>query len=205
MNIKKLKEAETLFLKRYPGGFNHPDMVIISKKHKPAKMKELALDCFAEENFKNTQLIIDNMVKIIGRSSMVSVFEKPKFKDYAKMISFDEKTLLSKGLYEFLYKNKELGFEMMYDILKMGKLAKWTIMTICPLYFKPQEEVFVKPTTTKGVIKYFEINDLEYKASPTYEFYEKYKTVIDKMKSLVDKSLSPDNAAFSGFLMMSME
>ncbi len=205
MNIDKLKIAEKNFLNRYPGGFNNPEMLVIAKKHKPEKMKSLARESFSRENFNNPQLIIDNMIKVVSRSSMVSVFEKPKFRDYAKMISHDEKVVLSKGLYEFLYENEELGFEMMQDILKMGKLAKWTIMTICPVYFHPLKEVFIKPTTVKGVLRYFEIDDLVYKPTPSFDFYKRYRDIINKMKKNVDKSLYPDNAAFSGFLMVSME
>ncbi|MBI9097004.1 MAG: hypothetical protein JEY91_00935, partial [Spirochaetaceae bacterium] len=96
-------------------------------------------------------------------------------------------------------------FDMMLDILKMGKLAKWTLMTIIPLYFNPLFEVYVKPTTTKNVIAYFEIDDLSYNAKPTFDFYKKYRDIINEMKNQVDDSLSPDNAAFTGFLMMSSQ
>ncbi len=205
MNIEKLKIAEKNFLNRYPGGFDNPEMMVIAKKHKPEKMKSLARESFCRENFNNPQIIIDNMIKVVSRSSMVSVFEKPKFRDYAKMISYDEKVVLSKGLYEFLYENEELGFEMIQDILKMGKLAKWTIMTICPVYFHPLKDVFVKPTTVKGVLRHFEIDDLVYKPTPSFDFYKRYRDMINEMKKNVDKSLYPDNAAFSGFLMVSME
>ena len=62
--------------------------------------------------------------------------------------------------------------------------------------------MFVKPTTTKGVIKTFELDDLVYHPRPTYDFYVRYRDAIDEMKSHVDASLSPNNAAFTGFLMM---
>jgi len=204
MNTAKLKEAEYEFLNRYPGGFNHREMLIISKKHKPEKMKTLAAESFDVESFNDPVLIVENMIKVITRSSMVSVFEKPKFRDYARMISNDEKALLSKGLYEFLYDNQEAGFNMMLDILKMGKLAKWTILTICPVYFKPHREVYIKPTTVKGVIDHFEIRDIAYSPKPTFEFYRSYRDIINQMKKEVDPLLSPDSAAFSGFLMMSI-
>lgn len=205
MNINKLKEAEQKFLSRYPGGFQHPDMLVISKKHKPEKMKTMTRESFSESLFSNPDLIVENMIKVITRSSMVSVFEKPKFRDYAKMICEDEKSILARGLYELLYGNQELGFNMMLDILKLGKLAKWTLMTILPVYFNPQKEVFVKPTTAKGVIKYFEIEDLVYNAKPDFDFYTKFRDIINNMKNEVESSLSPDNAAFTGFLMMSLE
>lgn len=202
MNIAKLKEAERTFLTAYPGGFNHPDMLAISKKHKLQKMKILAEESFSEQLFDSPDLIVENMIKIITRSSMVSVFEKPKFRDYARMISYDEKFLLSKGLYEMLYGNQQMGFDLMLDILNLGKLGKWTLMTICLVYFRPQKEVYVKPTTAKNIIKYFEIEDLVYNAKPSYNFYVQFRDIILDMKEHVDKSLSPDNAAFTGFLMM---
>lgn len=205
MNIEKLKEAEYNFLNRYPGGFNHPEMQIISKKHKPEKMKALALESFSENSFEDPESIVENMIKVVTRSSMVSVFEKPKFRDYARMISHSEKSLLSKGLYELLYNDQQAGFDMMLDILRMGKLAKWTLMTICLVYFRPRREVYVKPTTAKNVISHFEISDLVYNAKPTYDFYSGYRHIINSMKAEVSDLLSPDNAAFTGFLMMSSE
>ena len=37
MNVKKLKQAEKAFFKQYPGGFTHPEMVALGKKHKMEK------------------------------------------------------------------------------------------------------------------------------------------------------------------------
>ena len=90
------------------------------------------------------------------------------------------------------------------EIYCFGKLAKWTLQTIIPIYHKPQTEVLVKPTTTKNVIEHFEIENLIYKPTPTYSFYTKYRSLINKMKAEFDSSLSPNDAAFTGFLMMSI-
>jgi hypothetical protein len=90
------------------------------------------------------------------------------------------------------------------EVLKIGKLAKWSLMTICQSYYHPQSEVFVKPTTAKDVIEYFEISHLHYHPKPTWGFYSEYRAVINDMKSKVDPSLSPYNIAFTGFLMRSM-
>ena len=93
----------------------------------------------------------------------------------------------------------------MVEILKTGKLAKWSLVTILPNYYHPDEEVFVKPTTAKGIIAHFELENLEYKPTPTWAFYQRYKNTILKMKTNIDESLAPNNAAFCGFLMMSLE
>lgn len=74
-----------------------------------------------------------------------------------------------------------------------------------PMSRSGQVEVFVKPTTAKCVIEFFELTSLQYKPTPTWAFYEEYRDIITEMKSKVDSCLAPSNAAFSGFLMMSLE
>ena len=199
MNLDKLMLAKKLFLDRYPGGFEDPQMDEIRKKHKPEKMHSMAREYFAQECFDNTDALLENMVKVVTRSSMVSVFEKPRFREFSKLAAGDEKTMLVMGLKNMLHGNHELGFNMMVDILQPHKLAKWTLVTICPYYYYPEKEVFIKPTTAKGAISFFELEGLEYKALPYYEFYTGYKRAIDKMKKLV--KLTNDNAAVGGFIM----
>ena len=78
MNIEKLKQAEALFLQRYPNGFLHPDMQALGKKHKMDKMIELSQKSFKKSRFRDALAIAESMTKIISRSSMVSMFEKAK-------------------------------------------------------------------------------------------------------------------------------
>ena len=205
MNLKRLKQAEQEFFNRYPGGFADPEMIAIRKIHKLDKMIELAQNSFARRNFKLPELIVENMIKIVTRSSLISVFEKPKFRDFARSLPSKDKQALAKGLEELLHGNEQLGFETILEILKNGKLAKWSLMTICPTYYRPQVEVFVKPTTVKGIIETFELENLYYRPTPTWAFYDEYRAAINEMKSKVDASLSPYNVAFTGFLMRSMQ
>lgn len=205
MNLKKLKRAEAQFLKKYPDGFHHPDMVAMGKKHKMDQMIAMSKDSFAKSRFSNPDTIVDNMVKIIGRSSMVSMFEKPKFKDFVATLSENERVKLANSLKQLLHGNQEKGFIAFVKNMKQGNLAKWSLVTVLPNYFRPDDEVFVKPTTAKGVIQYFEIDQLEYKPAPSWSFYTKYKEEILEMRSMVDQSISPNNAAFCGFLMMSLD
>lgn len=204
MNIEKLKQAEHEFLMRYPGGFEHPEMLVISKKHKPEKMNQLAQASFAPEKFLFPEEIVSNMVKIVTQSSMISLFEKPQFRDFVKMLSSDERALLARGLEEILHGNQELGYRWLIDVLLIGKMAKWPIVTICPVYYRSNVEVFVKPTTAKFIIEHFELKDIKYLPRPSFDFYQRFKTAIDEMKTLVSPSLSPNNPAFTGFLMMGM-
>jgi len=204
MNLARLKAAEKHFMQLYPGGFAHPEMVKIGKKHNVPKMTEFCQQSFSKKACKNTKETCENMVKAVSRSSMVSMFEKPKFRDFVKGLDLSEKEFLVKALVNFLHGKQQLGFEAFVDLLRTQKLAKWSLITIIPAYFNPTQEVFIKPTTTKNAIQFFDIKDLVYKPAPTWEFYYGYRKLINQIKQKVAPSLSPSNAAFSGFLMMSM-
>lgn len=204
MNLEKLKEAESAFLYRYPGGFENPEMQLIGKKHNVGKRISQAQDCFAKNRFGDHENICSDMIKVVSAASMVSLFEKPKFRDLVRALPEQQKKRLSTGLKNFLHGDQEKGFHHMLEVLKSGKLAKWSLLTIIPNYYRPDEEVFVKPTTAKGVIATFELEGLIYNPQPDWEFYRGYRAAILEMKDLVNHSLTPSNAAFCGFLMMTM-
>lgn len=203
MNLKKLREAESLFLQKYPGGFAHEDMQKIGKRHNVDRLVEVAQTALAKQKFSNQGQVLEDIVKIVSRSSMVSMFEKPKFRDYVNGMNRHDRGHLAQGFKRLLHGNQEQGFNDIVDILIEGKLAKWSLLTICLLYFRPQEEVFVKPTTTKNVIRQFELDGLLYRPLPSWEFYRDYRAAIEEMKACVSPALAPNNAAFTGFLMMS--
>ena len=204
MNLGKLKQAEEAFLQRYPAGFDNPEIIAIrKKKHNVDKMIAFAQETFAKRNFKLPDQIVQNMIKVISRSSVISVFEKPRFRDFAEAFSSEDRKWLSDALEELLHGKEQPGFEAVLEMLKSGKVANWSLMTICQTYFHPQRDVLVKPTTVKGIIEYFELNNLHYKATPSWAFYDAYRSTIHEMKSKVDKSLSPSNVAFSWFLLLS--
>ena len=205
MNRTKLKEAEENFFIRYPGGFSNPLMLEIAKKHKVEKMHKLAQESFSIEQFENPGKIADAMCKIVSQSSMVSLFEKPKFRDLVKTMSDIEKERLSLGLKEFLHGDQKSGFELMQGLLSEYKLAKWPLLTVCPVYYRPDVEVFIKPTTVKWIIEHFELVGVKYNPTPSFEFYYAYRDQINQLKKEVDTSLQVDNAAFCGFLMFSMK
>ena len=203
MNLEKLKQAQTVFLNRFPGGFDNPELKAMrDRKHKPDQMIALAQASFSSEKFRQPLLIAQNMERLILRSSIVSVFEKMSFRDFASRLGAQEREFLGSGLEQLLYGEEQTGFEMILDLLKSEKLAKWTLMTVCQTYFHPQRDVFIKPTTVKGVISYFELDHLRYRPTPSWAFYEGYRSAFVDMKSQVDSSLAPTNPAFSGFLWM---
>jgi len=204
LKLEKLKQAEAEFLQQYPRGFGSPEMLAVGKKHNMAKMIELSQEVFAKKAFKDIDTLAENMIKVVSRSSMVSMFEKPKFRDFVRRLQKDEKSYLVNALKDILHGKQERGFEAMVGILLTEKLAKWSLVSIIPAYFSPDQEVFVKPTTAKGVIQHFEVPGLIYKPLPSWDFYQRYRAMIVRAKTQVDESLSPSSAAFSGFLMMTM-
>lgn len=204
MNLKRLKEAEQAFLAKYPGGFEHPAMIEVARKHKKDLMIRLALERFAKANFKNPAEIVESTIKTVTQSSLVSVFEKPRFRDIARSFSKAEQVVFTTGLKYLLHGNQQRGFEACLSVLTEHKLAKWTLITVIPAYYKPEFEVFIKPTTTRKIIDNLDL-DLSYNATPRWEFYEAYRDAINTMKTKVSQSLAPSNTAFCGFLMMSFD
>jgi hypothetical protein len=65
--------------------------VAIKKKHNMEKAIEQAQGWFTKEAIARPQEYADNMVKLLTKSSMVSLFEKPKFRDFVKSLSLHEK------------------------------------------------------------------------------------------------------------------
>ncbi len=204
MNLEKLRLAEAQFLEMYPGGFDHPEMVKVGKKHGIDRMTTFAAEVFARSQFRNTHTFLENLIKLVSRSSMVSMFEKPKFRDAVNGLDADQRSALVRGYRKLMHGNQEKGFNEILGILAPAKVAKWSLMTIGLVYFRPQTEVFVKPTTAKGIIQLLELDDLIYRPRPSWEFYMAYRSAIMDMKTEVSSSLSPNNAAFTGFLMMSL-
>ncbi len=205
LDTEKLKKLELDFLMRFPQGFADPEMLAITKKHNFNRMVEFTQAAFDKVACSNIHVTADNMVKVVSRSSMVSMFEKPKFRDFVKNLNEYDKAFLVEALVNMLHGKEQLGFEAMVDILRVEKLAKWSLVSIIPAYYAPKKQVFVKPTTAKNILKYFELEDPIYKPAPTWDFYKKYRKLIIEGKSKVDKSLSPSNAAFTGFLMMTVD
>lgn len=202
MNVKKLREAEGLFLLSYPDGFDSEALAPVRKKHNVDKLSEFAATALTRKSFANQAQVLDAIVRIVTRSSMVSMFEKPKFRDFVNGLGRDDRAVLADGFKRLLHGKQETGFNQVMDVLSEARLAKWSLMTIVPHHFRPQFDVFVKPTTTKNVIRQFELEGLEYKPRPSWSFYQAYRDAINDMKTRVNPSLAPNNAAFTGFLMM---
>ncbi len=205
MNVDKLKAAEGQFLQLYPLGFNDPEMVKMGNKHKLPQMIEKGQQGFSQSAFKDRSQVAEDMVKLTSQSSLVSLFEKPKFRDHVKTLTAADRNRLVDAFYQRIHGEAQEGFEAMVTLLKPAKLAKWSLISVLPYYLGPDTEVFVKPTTAKGVIAHFEVPDLVYHPTPTWSFYLGYQKLIKEMKTHTAQSLKPNNAAFCGFLMMSMK
>jgi hypothetical protein len=206
MNLEKLKNAEAYFLELYPEGFQDIGLQPIIKRHNTAKIGEQVRELFAKENFSQPELICENFAKIASKSTLISLFEKPKVRDMVKSMRMERKDMLCIGLYEMLYGDPKEGFETLVEVLSFYGLAKWSLVTLIPYYFYRDKAFFIKPTTTKNILAFFEIEGLVYKPKPSYEFYIAYTSVLENMKANVGAKIShDDNAAFTGFLMMAME
>jgi hypothetical protein len=202
MNVGKLREAEALFLLTYPGGFESEALRQVVKRHNVGRLIEFAQNALAPERFGRSAQVLDDIVRIVSRSSMVSLFEKPRFRDYVNGLGRDERARMAASFERLLHGDQERGFTDLVELLGEAGLAKWSLLTVCLFYYRPDREVFVKPTTTKNVIRQYELEGLVYKPRPTWSFYAGYRDAIAQMKAAVSPALAPNNAAFTGFLMM---
>ncbi|QFU75599.1 hypothetical protein EY643_08020 [Halioglobus maricola] len=204
MNLPKLKQAEADFLQRYPGGFADPGLETVRKKHNIDKLTEFARENLGKAAFGRPEKVCSDVLTITSRSSMVSRFEKPRFRDFIHGLNSHEKQDFSDAVYQRIHGRKQLGFEIMLGMLKQHKLAKWSVISVVPFYYAPKREVFVKPTTAKGILAYLEIEDFRYHPTPSWAFYKAYQKLVKDVRDEVVPTLSHNNAAITGFLMSSM-
>ncbi len=205
MNKQKLAQAQQAFLALYPQGFESESLKELGKKHRMGKLVSFAHDSFSLDALGDVEKTTAAMTKLVSGSSMVSVFEKPKFRDAVNSMSYDEKVFMVDGLRNLLFDDEAKGFHQMLDVLTRYGLAKWTLITVFRCYYYPETDLLYKPTTVKNVIKHFELEGLEYKPRPSYDFFVKYRSEINAMKKFVSGSVGESMAGFSGFLMMSMD
>ena len=203
MDKSALKDAQDRFLKRYPGGFDNPELVAMGKKYKMAQHCAFARERFAQKSFDSPQDIVEAMAQLASKSAMVSMFEKPKLKAAVAELDHLQSTAWADALRQLLHGDQQSGFEALVAALSQHKLAKWTLVSLVPCYYAPDAEVFVKPTTAKLVIEKLGL-DLKYSAKPNWEFYERFRAALLQMRRIAKRVRAPDNAAFSGFLMMEL-
>jgi len=204
MNLKELHTAENFFFRQFPEGFESEEMNDIKRKHKFDKAVDFAHLILSKKELKQIKNSMTNIMKFVSRSSMVSVFEKMRFRDFVKEMDDITQFELVDAIYELIHGNEEVGFNKLVNILRIYNLAKWPLVSVYLAYYRPKKDVFVKPTTVKRIIKYLELDTVVYNSKPTYEFYSGYRKVINTIKLEVDESLRTSNAAFSGFLMMTL-
>ena len=204
MNLKKLKRLELEFLCHYPQGFNTPGMIEMGKKHKMQKHVDYIHKVCAKDYMNQGLSVFFDVMKVVSNSSMVSVFEKVKFRDFVKEVDDHDKHELMGAIFELIHGNEEAGFELLVSLLSFYKLAKWPIISVWLAYYDVHYQVFVKPTTVKKIIKHLELEDITYSPKPNYEFYVKYRKYINELKKHVDENIKVSNPAFSGFFMMTI-
>jgi hypothetical protein len=174
----------------------------IRKSHNVDRLADFTRTNLTETTFAQPHKFGDTLLKIISRSSMVSRFEKPPFREFLDALNAKDKRRLAQTFRKRLIgKKKREGFEEIVDLLAHYKLARWSLVSAVPFYFAPAKEAFVKPTTAKRIVAFLDIEDLHYHARPDWAFYDGYRNLILRIKEVVDTNLTPNNAATTGFLM----
>ena len=202
MNLRKLKEAEAAFLARYPEGFADPGMAWVRKSHPVDRLAKFARANITALTLAQPATFAEMLLTIVSRSSMVSRFEKPPFRTFIESLDSNDKRRLADAFEKRLFgRHKREGFEEIVELFAHHKLARWSLVSAVPFYFAPTKEAFVKPSTAKRIVRYLDIETLHYHARPDWAFYDGYRKLIGEIKKQVSPSLTPNNAAATGFLM----
>lgn len=201
MRLDRLKEKEEQFLSAYPEGFSSPELAARIKKHQIPKYVQFAQEELSPESFKDVDGATDSLLKLLTRSTLISIFEKTAFRNHLKGLTMDKRHELVHAYRVLLHEDRETGFEGVVGQLQPFKLDKWPIVTAPLYYLRPEEDLIVKPTTVKAVIAYFELDGVSYHARPQYNFYTSYRQSFMALKNKVNPILQTENGAFSGFLM----
>lgn len=204
MNLDKLKQVEKEFLLRYPEGFETEELKEAGKKHKIQKNIDYIHKVCDKEYMKQGLHVYNDVMKVLTNSSLVSVFEKVRFKDFIKEIDTHDKHELMGSIFEMLHGDEEEGFNRLVSLLDFYKLAKWPLITVWLAYYDINYQVFIKPTTVKKIINHLELEDITYSSKPNYQFYTKYRHYLNEMKKRVDKRLQVNNPAFSAIFMLTL-
>jgi hypothetical protein len=205
VNLAKLKEAEAIFLSRYPGGFDDPGLAHVRRRHNVAKLTEFTRETLTPLTFSRPDRFVEALEKIVSRSSMVSRFEKPPFKAMLRSLATPDRRRLADAFEKRLAgRKKREGFDEIVDFLAFHKLARWSVVSCVPYYYAPTKEAFVKPTTAKKIVAGLEAEGLEYGPRPSWQFYDGYRKLLLAVKREIDPSLGGNNAGIAGFLMTTL-
>ncbi|MDH3693875.1 MAG: hypothetical protein OER96_04820 [Gammaproteobacteria bacterium] len=91
------------------------------------RLEKAAKECFTKKSFTDPNKFVSETAKLVSRSTMVSMFEKPKFKSMVTNLTTKDKETIAESLYELLHGKEKTGFEPFLSELQKRKLAKWTL------------------------------------------------------------------------------
>ena len=128
MNINKLKIAEAHFLQSYPDGFADAGLEKVGKRHRVDKMTVFAKEVLAKKEFDKPNTLLENMVKLVSRSSMVSLFEKPKFRDMVNDLNSDDRVRLVASCKKLYHGNQKKGLTEVVEFL--AETVSYTHLTL---------------------------------------------------------------------------
>lgn len=181
------------FLDMFPNGTSDVQWLDLGKKHNPTKVISIINNELSKDNLDKLiemnkhDEIMDIALTAVKKVSVVSVFEKVAFTNYAKK---GGNPLFSNCLFDFLYNYNQDSFMDFVEILQIYKSekinpAKWPVVTFFKAYQNPDEFVFVKPTTVKKIAEFLEV-DIKYSPTPNYNTYMLISDMIKDYRTQSD-------------------
>ncbi len=166
------------FLEIYPDGFEDIRYLEMAWKHDDSKIVEFFQNLSPGQfDEANPHALAETIGKIVSKSTMVSTFEKISFRNYLRF--FEGHGTFIMALKHVMENYNQQNFDTLFDVLCRYKdqgntnAAKWPVMSFFTYYGVKSHECYpVKPTTVKQVAQLLKV-DIDYKARPNFETYEK--------------------------------
>lgn len=138
-------EAMLRFNKLFPEGFKSAPYLDAERNYKLAAKNVLAERLPLDEVFDRTGMGEDALA-VFRKTNLLSPFEKTRVQELLRGPASDD---FVRGAAMFANGDVEGGISKMHRSAEAYDVAKWTVLTYLPFFWKPDEHMFLKPEVTK--------------------------------------------------------
>jgi hypothetical protein len=197
--FRSMKSLTSLFLKKFPGGFEDPGYFKSERSYK-VQAHELAVSLLDESRFrefldrKDFEGIAKDALRLVAKTNLIFPNEKMSLTDGLKA-GPERQEMFANALLALLYEDTAFDdrFKRFIRALEELDAGKWTIVTYFPFLRFPETYPFLKPAVTQDAARTFGFN-LEYRPEPNWKTYRRlmdFTEYLRKELTATDQRLEP--------------
>ncbi len=144
------------------------------------KLADFAHTHLTEAALSRPQRFVDTLLTIVSRSSMVSRFEKPPFREFLDGLDSKDKRRLTEAFGKRLFgRKKREGFAEIVDLLARYKLARWSLVSaICTSISHPRRRLSSNLRRPERSLPFSTSRSFNTTPRPSWAFYVGYRNLI---------------------------